>query len=122
MQYLYMHIKSKEKWGGGGEEYLTKYLDTYLCSLVLDIFIFFIFNLFRSTINMTKSQQSTLNIGEAQSQKQGLLTHVTLVMNDFLALRFELYFSDKVFGYFNSYPNIYVYNCIYFYHCNSFLL
>lgn len=48
---------------------------------------------------MTKSQQSTLNIGEARSQKQELLTHVTLVMNDFLALRFELYSSDKVWSF-----------------------
>lgn len=46
---------------------------------------------------MTKNLQSISNNGEVLDQRQGHHTPVMLVMNDFLALRFVLFFPASSF-------------------------
>lgn len=51
----------------------------------------------RSTTSMTENQQSTLSNGEVSNQKQGHHTLVILVMNDFLALRFVVFYHKHFY-------------------------
>lgn len=60
-------------------------------------FIFLVCNDFRSSINMTKNQTSTLSNGEVLKRRLGHHTLVILAMNDFLVLRSTLYFLFMFF-------------------------